>query len=292
MKIEILKESGYCFGVKKAIELAKNVKNAHKHQNVYILGMLVHNEYVINELSSLGIITIDVEPNKYYEEIKKLHENDVLIFTAHGHDKKLNKLAKKQNLIIYDAICPMVNKNNELIKNALKEKNKVIYIGKKDHPEAVGALSIDENNIILYTDKLLNNNYLDINNQYYVINQTTLNYDEIEEIFNNLKSAFPNIKLQNEVCNATRIRQKSIINLDEKYDCLLIVGSNKSSNTNKLFEIAKEHKSKRHIYLIDSLNKLDEIDFSPYENIAITGGTSTPNDLLIKVKDTILFKQQ
>lgn len=290
MNVEILKESGYCFGVKNAIEMTKDIKKKHKNQNVYVLGMLVHNENVINELTGLGIITIDVKPEHYEESINQLKENDVLIFTAHGHDEKLDKIAKNKNIIVYDAICPMVKKNKDLIKNAIKENKKVIYIGKKDHPEAIGALSIDKSNILLYTDKLLVNNLLDLKQQYYVINQTTLNYGVIEEIFTKLKDNFPNISLQNEVCSVTRIRQKSIINLDEKFDCLLVVGSYKSSNTTKLFELAKQHCLNTETYLIDDLNKLDKIDFSIFENIAITGGTSTPNDILLKVKEIILSK--
>ncbi len=290
MNVEILKESGYCFGVKNAIEIAKEIKKKHANQNVYVLGMLVHNETVINELADLGIITIDVKPEEYEYSINQLKENDVLIFTAHGHDDNLDNIAKNKKIITYDAICPMVRKNKELIKNAIKENKKVIYIGKKDHPEAIGALSIDKNNVLLYADKLLNNNFLDLKQEYYVINQTTLNYKIIEEIFDRLKANFPNISLQNEICNVTRIRQKAIVDLDKNFDCLLVVGSSKSSNTTKLYELGKQYCLQAKTYLIDDLNKLNDIDFSIYNNIAITGGTSTPEEVLLKVKNTILFK--
>lgn len=284
MKAEILEKSGYCYGVANAINMAINIKSKHANDNVYVLGMLVHNEYVCDYLTEHGIKTINVEPSRYFEELQKLKSGDVVIFTAHGHDCHLDELAKELGLITYDTICPMVKKNNELIKKNLAENRTVIYIGQEGHPEAVGALSISKD-IKLIPNKLLNKHYINTNKQLFVINQTTLNYDSLLETHAQIKSNFPNAIIANEVCPATRLRQKSILELDKSYDALIVVGSTKSSNTNKLYEIARNQYPSLTLLRIQGKEDIDLSILKGKKKVAITGGTSTPIDILQRICD-------
>ncbi len=284
MEVEILNPHGYCFGVRSAIVMAKKIKEENKDRNIYILGMLVHNEHVIKELSNLGIITIDVSPLEYEKEINKLHQGDILIFTAHGHDERLDTIAKNKGLIIYDAVCPIVKNNIKIIKNELKAQHQVIYIGIKNHPESYAVESIGKN-VILFDNNLLNNYQLITDTSPFVANQTTLNYIDLNEIHKDILSHFPKSRIANEICNATRFRQDCIKNLADDIDMLLIVGSNKSSNTKRLLEIANYTHPNIASYIIKDENDLINIPYQNKRHIAITSGTSTPDEIIQRVYD-------
>lgn len=285
MQIDILSPNGYCYGVKRAINLALDIKKENPNKKVYVLGMLVHNNYVCDFLLKNQIFTIDVPPNKYKEVLLKLKSDDIVIFTAHGHDIELDQIIKDKKIQSYDAICPMVKHNNDLIKNALEKGKKVIYIGQENHPEAIGALSMS-NDIIFMTNKLLDLSYYDKKLNYFVINQTTLNIEELKGIHKNLKSIFPNIEIADEICAATRLRQQTILQLTG-YDVLLVVGSLKSSNTNKLYDIATNKLLDISTFRIESLKDIPFNKLNKQQKIAITGGTSTPSKLLQLIKEEI-----
>lgn len=285
MQIDILSPNGYCYGVKRAINLALDIKKENPNKKVYVLGMLVHNNYVCDFLLKNQIFTIDVPPNKYKEVLLKLKSDDIVIFTAHGHDIELDQIIKDKKIQSYDAICPMVKHNNDLIKNALEKGKKVIYIGQENHPEAIGALSMS-NDIIFMTNKLLYLSYYDKKLNYFVINQTTLNIEELKGIHKDLKSIFPNIEIADEICAATRLRQQTILQLTG-YDVLLVVGSLKSSNTNKLYDIATNKLLDISTFRIESLKDIPFNKLNKQQKIAITGGTSTPSKLLQLIKEEI-----
>jgi 4-hydroxy-3-methylbut-2-enyl diphosphate reductase len=143
MLVSILKPEGYCSGVSMAIDLALRIKEENKDKNVYVLGMLVHNTHVTNFLKNKGIVTLDEGDKETL--ISSLNKGDILIFTAHGHEKHLDILAKEKGLIIYDSVCPKVKHNLTLIQKEIDEGHQVIYIGKNKHQEAIGALSISSN---------------------------------------------------------------------------------------------------------------------------------------------------
>ncbi len=132
---------GYCKGVVRAIEIAK--KQAHQTAPVYILGMIVHNQYIVNALEDLGIQTIDFKGKTRLELLDEINEGKVII-TAHGASQKVFDKAKEKGLEVIDASCLDVIKTHDLIQDKLNEGYEILYIGKKGHPEAEGAISIDE----------------------------------------------------------------------------------------------------------------------------------------------------
>ena len=271
MEVEILSPQGYCAGVTNAINMARLAKKEHLDKNVYVLGMLVHNKEVIDELTKENIITI-YDKNKTYEELIKLIPNDsVIIFTAHGHDEKLDAIAKSKNLIIYDATCSKVKRNLIRIKEAINNNRDVIYIGEKNHPESLASLSIS--NKVSFYDKDLDLSKL---NNPLVINQTTLNILSLKDIHNDILSKI-NAEIEDEICPTTRLRQEAIEKLDDSFDLIIVVGDIASNNSKKLLEIAKTSHPHTSSIMISSLNEFDKEMLKNKKKVALASGASTPN---------------
>ena len=272
MEVALIKPQGFCSGVTRAVEIAKKAKQDNPNKNIFVLGMLAHNQSLIDELTKEGIITLLGDP---VEELNKLSSGDVIIFTAHGHDEKLDILAEQKGLISYDATCFKVKDNINKIKREISNEHQVIYIGQKGHKEAEAALSISEN-VSLYDTKLLINYYLITDESPFVFNQTTLNFYELNKYHEDIKTHFPKARIENEICNATRLRQENIINLPSSVDLILVVGDTRSSNSNRLLEIAKAYHPNVPSRLINSVKDLDSNLLENKNHIAIASGASTP----------------
>lgn len=277
--VTLLKPIGHCFGVIKAIELAREVANKYKNKNIYVFGLLVHNEEVTKYLEGLGIKTVDTSSNNPIDLLNNFTKDDIVIFTAHGHPLEYEQILNTRGVLFFDATCSKVK---ECFKQ-IKEAEEVIYIGKNNHPETNAALTMNKN-AYLY----------DIHNGFdyslvktthpLVINQTTLSFIELETIHNEIKNKLPNAIFAEEICNATLLRQKAINELDKSVDTLIIVGSKKSSNTMKLFDIAKAKHPDKQILLVNNVDELKEYRIS-FKNAVIASGTSTSIETINKVKE-------
>ena len=283
MEVELIKPQGYCAGVNYAIEVALKAKKDNSDKNVYVLGMLVHNQHVVNLLKEEGINTL---LGNEEEEINNLKEGDVLIFTAHGHDEKLEELAKQKGLIIYDATCYRVKSNLDLIKAEIKDHHQVIYIGQNGHKETMAALSVS-NQVSLYDTKLLINYQFITDKSPLVINQTTLNFKELKGIHNDIKERIPGARIIDEICPATRLRQEALNNIKEDTDVIFIVGDKKSSNTNKLFDIARKLYPNKNVYMVSSLDEVKLLDLKGKKKASISSGASTPKFIVDEIVNYI-----
>lgn len=280
MKIDIIQPSGYCFGVMNAINEAIKIKKNNPFNNVYVLGELVHNEGVISFLNNHDIHTLVINNNEE-EILKNLNTNDILIFSAHGHDEKLDELLKNKKITFFDTTCKNVKKNLDLIKENIDKG--IIYIGKENHAETKAAISIS-NKVILYDlDKGLDFSKITFKEPI-VINQTTLSFLELNNIHKEILENIPKANIIDEICPVTRIRQENIINLKKDYDLLIIIGSKTSSNTNKLYELALKYHQNKKVLMIGSKKDLFNLDLSNYQHVAIFSGTSTPNEIINEVK--------
>lgn len=280
MKIDIIQPSGYCFGVMNAINEAIKIKKNNPFNNVYVLGELVHNEDVITFLNNHDIHTLVVNNNEE-EILKKLNINDILIFSAHGHNEKLDELLKNKKITFFDTTCKNVRKNLDLIKENIDKG--IIYIGKENHAETKAAISIS-NKVILYDlDKGLDFSKITFKEPI-IINQTTLSFLELNNIHKEILENIPKANIIDEICPVTRIRQENIINLKKDYDLLIIIGSKTSSNTNKLYELALKYHQNKKVLMIGSKKDLFNFDLSNYQHVAIFSGTSTPNEIINEVK--------
>ena len=287
MFVSLIKPQGFCSGVTKAVSIARQAKKEHPNENVYILGMLAHNQTLIDSLTNEGLITLsDVDEIKSLESLKK---GDVVIFTAHGHSDKVEQKAKELGLIIYDATCFKVKSNLEKIKEEIKAGHQVIYIGQKGHKETNAALSVSDN-VSLYDTKLLINYYLITDKNPYVINQTTLNFQELNKLHQDILSHIPGARIENEICAATRLRQEAVSKIDKDTDLVIVVGHQKSSNSNRLFEIAKNTCINSMVIMVNDLKELLTYDIDDKEKAAIVSGASTPQYVVDEIYNYLINK--
>ena len=278
MEIKRVVPSGYCKGVVSAINIVKKAKEDYPNEKIYILGMIVHNSYVKDDLSKLGIITLD-DPNKTKEELLDEIDEGVVIFTAHGISQQIKDKAIKKGLITIDATCGDVLKTQDIVKDYLNKGYDILYFGKKKHPEAEAVLSISNSIKLIENEDDINN--LDIQNEkIFVTNQTTMSFLELEKMFNLLKEKYPNCVIQKEICNATSSRQKAIIDIKDG-DVLYVVGDKKSNNTNKLVDIGRTNFKK--VYLINNKDEINKNDLIGQNKIYVTAGASTPPILIDEV---------
>lgn len=288
MKLSKLTPRGFCKGVVDAWVIAKDVSKKFPNKKIYIIGWLVHNKNMINKMDELGIITLDDRNTSRWDLINSINpiDNPIVIFSAHGTDPKLIEFAKQKGFIVYDATCFYVKKVHEIILEKMK-KNKIIFIGVKNHPETISVLSLSKDIILVSNEQEAIDIKLDENQKIFVTNQTTISIYEFYNILKILKLRFKNIEFKNDICNAAKERQDAVINMDKTIDILFVIGDKRSNNTKKLLEIAKNKNIES--YLISDKT---EIDFNLLKNknhIGITSGCSTPtwttNDVIISLQN-------
>lgn len=283
MKIYATKYLGYCKGVSKAIEMAKTVRNNYYDKNVYIFGELVHNKDVVKELEKLDIKTIDLNRFSPLEALNSLGKNDILIFTAHGHKRVYEKILYEKGILYFDAICPLVKENNRLIREYAK-KGKVIYIGKKNHPETIASISINKNVYLYDISEKPDLNSFDYPNPL-VINQTTLSVSELNDIHREIKGVLPSSIIANEICPATRLREEEILKIPTDVDMIIVIGSSTSSNTDKLYTLALKTFKDAKVIKIENLDELKLCSLENINYVAITSGTSTPLYIIKEIEE-------
>jgi len=276
MQVYPIVPRGYCKGVVRAIQMAKQCAKEYPDQPIYILGMIVHNQYIVDALGQLGIKTIDHKGKTRLELLNEIDTGIVLI-TAHGAGHDVFEKAMKKGLIVIDATCVDVIKTHDLIKDKIKEGKEVFYVGKHGHPESEGTLSIDRNHIHLIEKKEDLDNFSHTKS-YVLTNQTTMSIWDIEEISNYAKKRFENIEIAKETCTATQVRQEAIGNIPKEVDLVIIVGDPHSNNTTRLAAIAKE-KAKKEVWMVESIKDLDIAVLKTKKCVAVSSGASTPTYL-------------
>ncbi len=287
MDVKIIEPSGYCSGVANAFKLAKEVAQNYKGRNIVVLGMLVHNNDALKELDELNIKTIYQENKSYLDLIDLIKDDDIVILTAHGHPFEVEKRLKERNIKYFDATCPFVKLAHKQIKETTRNNHQVIYIGKKNHPEAISALSLS-NDVILYEIKegcdlksLKDKSPL-------LISQTTFSKLDVNIIEKNLKRAIPGLRFAPSVCNASLIRQEALLNIDKNIDSIIVVGGKNSNNTKTLHKLALSHFPNSKIFFIQNKNDLNKKDLLGLSNVAIISGTSSPKYILEEIRDYLL----
>ena len=271
--------SGYCKGVVNAINLAKKAALDYPDKKITMLGMIVHNRYVVEALKHYHIDFIEQPKTTRLKLLDQINEG-VVIFTAHGVcDEVINK-AQSKGLICINASCGDVIKTQTLIKEAIADNYNILYIGKQFHPESEAVTFIDSEKINLITS-VKDVDPLPSFEKVFVSNQTTMSILEISEILEAIRKKYPHAVIHEEVCNATRIRQEAILKL-ENVDCLFVVGDPHSNNSNKLKDIALKH-GIPHVELIENVQDINIAPLKNYNRVAVTAGASTPTYLTDQV---------
>jgi len=263
-KITVGKHSGFCFGVKRAYDLA--CVNSKECEKLFILGKLVHNNDVCHDLQKKGI-----------KEIKSLEEisEGAVIFTAHGIGPSWYEKANRRGIKIIDSTCPKVMKTQRLAKNQAEKNWKVIIFGDKDHKEVKGIKEWSKKKAIIADSlKKIKKIKLDKKNKYCLISQTTQNAAEFKKIQNFLAKKLPNFIYFNTICDSTDKRQKEIRELAKNNDAVIVIGGRDSANSMRLFEIAKSLNPRS--YFVENANQLKKSWFNKIKKVAISAGASTP----------------
>ncbi|MGL4950571.1 MAG: 4-hydroxy-3-methylbut-2-enyl diphosphate reductase [Mycoplasma sp.] len=286
MLVEKIMPIGFCYGVTKSYETTKQIIQQNPNKKIYMLGWLVHNKSVIDELLKLGVIIIDDSKDSRFNIIQKFEQqtNSILILSAHGTDYKVIEAAKLKGFEVFDLTCKFVSKTHEIIKQKLSEGYSIYFIGKKGHPETNAILSID--NSIKLIDSIESLKMFDLSQEkVFCTNQTTFNASVLDEIVTNMKDINENILFENDICNATRIRQTAIANIDPGFDICLIIGDQKSSNANELYNISL---SKVESYQINSFEDINITWFEGKKKCGIIGAASTPSWIIDKIYNKLI----
>ncbi len=278
MEIISVVPRGYCQGVVRAIRIARETAEQHPSEPISMLGMIVHNQYVVDACRRLGIRFVE-NPKRTRLELLDEISSGIVIFTAHGISDAVREKAKAKGLTIVDASCPDVIKTHKLVQEHCSAGGDVLYIGKKNHPESEGTVGLSERvHLITCPQDVETCNNL---HNVLITNQTTLSMIDIEPIIKECLRLYPDAVVMKEICNATRIRQEAVMNLKDT-DLLIVVGDSRSNNSNQLKEIGLKAGISE-TCLIDCAADLTEEMIKGRNRIAVTSGSSTPSELTAQV---------
>jgi|TARA_R110002096_G_scaffold152824_19_gene316226 4-hydroxy-3-methylbut-2-en-1-yl diphosphate reductase len=271
---------GFCAGVDRAIDIVERALEL-LGSPIYVRHEVVHNRFVVEGLKKRGAI--------FVEELDEVPNDSTVIFSAHGVSKAVEDEAKRRQLNVFDATCPLVTKvHMEVVSNAKKGHN-VILIGHKGHPEVEGTMGryqqrqADVNISLVESPEDVDSLTISPHHALSYVTQTTLSMDDTESIIDALRSKFPTISgpKKSDICYATQNRQDAVKELATRSDLVLVVGSLNSSNSNRLREIAE--KLGKPAYLIDGAEDIDRTWLSGADNIGVTAGASAPEELVQSV---------
>ncbi len=274
-KIYLISPRGFCAGVTRAIEIVELAIKKYGPP-VYVNHEIVHNKYVINELSDKGAVFLD--------NINDAPPDRPFIFSAHGVSKDVELHANKKNKIVINATCPLVTKVHVQAMKFFELGYRIILIGHKNHPEVIGTMGQLPSGSIELVETVSDVMKLSINDNdnFAYLTQTTLSLDDTKKIIEALKVRLPKIisSPKEDICYATSNRQKAIKEYAQICDAFIVVGSSNSSNSNRLVEVAKNAGCENSILLENEVN-LNVKDYELMTSIGISSGASVP-DILVK----------
>ena len=275
MKINVADTAGFCFGVKRAIDIA--YKTLRTKNKVYMLGDIVHNEDITKEMNKAGV--------KKINRLVRV-KNKILLIRAHGASKKTFQRAKSLGYTIVDATCPMVKEIHKIAVINEQKGYKIIIIGDNKHDEVRGIIGHLKNKAIVIDSnkKILLKRIKKIKKAAVVV-QSTQNFEKIQIIVDTLQKHIEDLRFFNTICKPTRTKQQELKIMPLKNDVMIIIGSKTSANTKRLYEISKSFNKRS--YWVQSKDKVRARWFKNARSIGITAGASTPSSTTKEVIEYI-----
>ncbi len=277
--INLAKHAGFCYGVKRAVETVKKLKAENPDKKVFVLGELIHNTQVIHELESLGINTLTEIPEK---------GEGICVIRSHGESPEVIEKIKQAGFEPVDLTCPDVKKVQQKAIELAQEGYYLVIVGKSEHPEVIAIRA----NAAHYTDKVVVassveqlkplETQLKSHRKIGVVVQTTQRITTLNAIVEYLTGIAKELHIANTICASTSMRQTEAKELAQNSDLMIVVGSKKSANTTHLAEILKDITKTIHIENDEELKNYKELIESS-QNISITAGASTPQNVIEKV---------
>lgn len=274
MKIHVVKEAGFCFGVKRAIRLAFDAANS-KDGKAYTLGPLIHNPQVVEDLRKKGVHVA--------RDTGRINKG-TLIIRSHGVHPQVLRRVRRKGIRVVDATCPFVKKAQRMAKLLYDEGYQVAVVGEADHPEVQGIVGyVDGSAIVINHNRMRKTypNYVRLG----VIAQTTLNIDAFRQVVAKLVENTEELKVCNTICDATAKAQRATLRLAARVDMMIVVGGHNSANTTRLAKLCRKLGTPTHH--VETAGELRKSWFKNRKSVGVTAGTSTPEWLIKEVVDRI-----
>src|ERR1700748_2336663 len=264
LKVTIDQDSGFCFGVVYAIDMAEEILAEDGY--LYCLGDIVHNDEEVERLKSKGLRIIG------HDQLKDLHNEKVLI-RAHGEAPDTYRLALEHNIMLIDASCPVVLKLQNRIKSSFDSNEKILIFGKHGHAEVIGLQGQTNNEALVFQDIAELDN-VELPHNITLYSQTTKSMEKFYSVKDELLSRGYDLKANDTICRQVSNRDKDLPKFAKQFDRIVFVSGKKSSNGKVLFEVCLKHNP--NTYFVSSVTELDKSLFSPGDRVGIAGATSTP----------------
>jgi 4-hydroxy-3-methylbut-2-en-1-yl diphosphate reductase len=278
MEVVRITPRGYCHGVVDAFRIARRVRESTQGP-VHMLGQLVHNTHATDDLQEQGIKLVD-PPNRLAG--LELIEEGSVIFTAHGVSPQVKQRAAELGLRAVDATCSDVVRTHDLVRDLAARGYEVVYVGRRGHPEPEGVIGEAPGRVHL-VQELEDVERLDLRGDRIAVTcQTTLSMWDTDELIDAVRLRYPNVEVHNEICRATQERQEAAVEAAKDVDLVIVVGSQRSSNSVRLVEVVRKLAGKP-AYLVDSVADVDPRWFAGTRRVGVTSGASTPTQLTRRV---------
>jgi 4-hydroxy-3-methylbut-2-enyl diphosphate reductase len=276
MEVVLAKTSGFCFGVKRAVDTV--YEQIEKGKKIYTYGPIVHNEEVVKDLQDKGVNVINSP-----DELEMIDSGSIII-RAHGVAREIYELIEKRGLECIDATCPFVKRIHNIVEKESNNGRRIIIIGNDGHPEVEGIKGwCNTPAIVIESEQEAIDFSVEIGEKICIVSQTTFNYKKFQYLVEIFQKKGYDIIVANTICNATEERQSEAIELAVKADVMIVIGGMHSSNTRKLYELCKS----KNTYYIQTLADL-QIDIpNSVELVGITAGASTPNKIIEEVQNYV-----
>jgi small subunit ribosomal protein S1 len=274
MKVYVVKQAGFCFGVKRAIKLACDAVKS-KNRKVYTLGPLIHNPQVVEDLKRKGVHVL--------ENINGIKSGTVII-RSHGVHPRILRRLKGRRVEVMDATCPFVRKAQRKAKLLYDQGYQVAVVGEADHPEVQGIVGYVNDSALVINQNPLKSN-LGRFKKLGIVAQTTLSLDAFKQAIGRLVENTEELKVCNTICHATARAQRATLRLASRVDLMIVVGGHNSANTSRLTKLCKEHGTPTHH--VETDKGLRRFWFKKVNSVGVTAGTSTPDWLIKQVVERI-----
>ena len=280
MRITLAKTAGFCFGVDRAVQTVYGLLEENK--KVATLGQIIHNDQLVNELKSKGVIVVD--------RPEEVPEGYTLVIRSHGVEEDIYKRAESLNLQVCDATCPFVAKIHKIVKERSALGDTILIAGDSEHQEVRGIIGHIKGDYFVFSsleelEEIFKNNENLIKKPLTAVSQTTFNAKKWEKAQIFLKKLCTNAKIFDTICNATSMRQSEAQKLAGVNDCMVVIGGRHSSNTSKLYDVCRAVCEKT--VLIETAKELRKDFFSDCESVGVVAGASTPAGIIREVIKTM-----
>jgi 4-hydroxy-3-methylbut-2-enyl diphosphate reductase len=277
MEVVAIRPRGFCHGVVEAIRLARQVRES-TDGSVHMLGHLVHNTHITEELADTGIGVLDA-PDRL-QGLERISGGTV-IFTAHGISPAVRERARARGLRTVDATCSDVTRTHDLVRKLVEQGYDIVYIGRRGHPEPEGVMGEAPGRVHLIEDEA-DVDGLTLSGPVAVTCQTTLSIWDTAALIERVRARYPDAEVHNEICGATQDRQEAAVAAAREVDVVIVVGSPRSSNSRRLVEVVRD-RAGRPAYLVDDVADLRPEWFVGVRRVGVTSGASTPSQLTRRV---------